>query len=309
VCTRLGVWNRKCGKLIVAVEPDEVPDLEKLFAKGLANGVEEMEMIDAGRAAKVEPNIKCTQAIYLGCTGIVDSHELMRAYLHEGKEHGAEVVFGVEVERAELSGGEYKILVKERSGERQTITSRYVVNSAGLGADVLAQQFGIDIDAEDLRYHVNRGHYYRVAASKSKLVSRLVYPMPPAKGLGLGIHITVDKGGSVKLGPDTGFVPDLPEDRWYEFDDSAERRQKFYSAVVRYFPQLAPEDLTPDQVGVRPKLQKPGEPLRDFVIEEESKRGLPGLVNLIGIESPGLTCAHEIAKVVAGLLPDERSGA
>jgi L-2-hydroxyglutarate oxidase LhgO len=136
-----------------------------------------------------------------------------------------------------------------------------------------------------------------VAAAKSRLVSRLVYPVPPPKLLGLGIHITVDRAGQVKLGPDAEYIKNgMSVSDWYKFDDS--RLDRFHEAVVRYFPALEKGDLSPDQVGVRAKLQPPGEGPRDFVVREESGRGLPGVVNLIGIESPGLTSAHEIAKLV-----------
>jgi L-2-hydroxyglutarate oxidase LhgO len=119
--------------------------------------------------------------------------------------------------------------------------------------------------------------------------------VPPPKLTGLGVHITVDRAGQVKLGPDAEYIDaSLPVSDWYKFDDS--RLDKFYSAVSRYFPALQKEDLSPDQVGVRPKIQAPGEPVKDFIVEEESSRGLPGLVNLIGIESPGLTCASVIAR-------------
>jgi L-2-hydroxyglutarate oxidase LhgO len=145
----------------------------------------------------------------------------------------------------------------------------------------------------------NRGHYYRVSSSRSKLVSRLVYPVPPPKLASLGIHITIDRAGQAKLGPDAEYINgSVPVSDWYKFDET--RLEKFYLAVSRYFPSLQREDLLPDQVGVRPKVQGPGDPIKDFVIQEESNRGLGGLVNLIGIESPGLTCAYEIAKEVVG---------
>ena len=149
--------------------------------------------------------------------------------------------------------------------------------------------------------HPNRGHYYRVSAVRSRLVSRLVYPVPMPQLTGLGIHITLDRAGQMKLGPDAEYIDaSVPEVEWHKFDDS--RKERFHRAVVRYFPSLELEDLSPDQVGVRAKLQAPGEPVKDFVVREESNAGFPGIVNLLGIESPGLTCARELAREVFTLL-------
>ncbi|HTK82285.1 MAG TPA: NAD(P)/FAD-dependent oxidoreductase, partial [Bacteroidota bacterium] len=300
-CERLGVWYRRCGKLIVAVNQDEVPELEKIYERGKVNGVPDTEFLDAPQAKKIEPNITCVSAIFVPSTGVVDSHELMKAYMHESRSNGGDIAFGVEFLDAAPTSSGYTLSLKDKGGERTDLSSRFVINAAGLFSDVVASKFGIDVQAAGYKIYPNRGHYYRVSATRSKLVTRLVYPMPPPKLTGLGVHITVDRAGQVKLGPDFEYIdPSTPVSEWYKFDDS--RKEKFYTAVARYFPALQREDLSPDQVGVRPKIQAPGEPVKDFIIQEESVRGLPGLVNLIGIESPGLTCSHEIAKQVAGTL-------
>ncbi len=297
-CRRLGVWHRRCGKLIVAVTSEEEPEIEKLYNRGIANGVENLSIVDAGQASQMEANIRCCLAIYLPSTGIVDSHELMKAYLQEAGSLGADVAFGVEFVGVENTKDGYRLALRERGGAAQKMTARFVVNSAGLGAEKVARSFGIDVDRAGYRMFPNRGHYYRVSPAKSRLVSRLVYPVPHPTEVGLGIHITVDKAGQCKLGPDAEYLDATPEDQWYNFDDSNARRQKFFNAARRYFPSLDPQDLSPDQTGVRPKIQAPGTPAKDLVIKEESDRGLPGLINLIGIESPGLTSAAEIAKEV-----------
>jgi L-2-hydroxyglutarate oxidase LhgO len=297
-CERLDVWHRRCGKLIVAVGEDEVPVLEKLLEHGKANGLTGLELLDERDAKKLEPNIACRKAIFVPSTGIVDSHELMKAYLNEARRMGADCLFGIDFLGAEPAADGYALEFKDMRGEKMTLSTGMVVNAAGLSASAVAAKFGIDIAGAGYVMHPNRGHYYRVSMTKSRMVSRLVYPVPPPKLVGLGIHITLDRAGQMKLGPDNEYVDQSkPESEWYKFDES--RMEKFYTAVVRYFPALGREDLTPDQVGVRPKLQAPGEPLRDWVIQEESARGLPRLVNLIGIESPGLTCARVIAEEVA----------
>jgi L-2-hydroxyglutarate oxidase LhgO len=228
-------------------------------------------------------------------TGIVDSHELMKAYMSEAQAHGGDCAFNTEFASAEAVAGGFRLRLKEQNGEDVEMTARTVINAGGLSADRVAGGFGIDPVAAGYTLHPNRGHYYRIGPAKSKLVSGLVYPVPFANLTGLGVHITIDRSGQVKLGPDAEFIdPAVPRSDWYKFDDS--RADRFYEAVVRYFPALERSDLSPDQVGVRPKVQVPGESIRDFIIADETGRGLPGLVNLIGIESPGLTCCHEIAK-------------
>ena len=300
-CERLGVWHRNCGKLVVAVTEEEIPELEQIYARGQANGVVGLRLLDPADAAKIEPHIRCKKALHAPSTGIVDSHELMKAYLTEARAHGGDCAFNIEFKSADLVNGSFKLRFIEKSGEEVVMTSRAVVNAAGLSADIVAKGFGIDTTAAGYTLHPNRGHYYRVAASKSKLVTGLVYPVPFAKLTGLGVHITIDRAGQVKLGPDAEYIDaSVPRSEWYKFDDS--RTEGFYQSVVRYFPALERNDLSPDQVGVRPKLQAPGESIRDFIIADESERGLPGLINLIGIESPGLTCCHEIAKQAIHML-------
>ena len=300
-CERLGVWTRRCGKLIVAVEPEEEPALVELYERGLANGVPELTMLSAGEAERIEPNIRCRSAIHLPTTGIIDTHELMKAFYRQGQSCGAMYAFGVEFMRCVAHGSAYTLELMDTTGSPDTVSATFVINSAGIRSGRVAEGFGIDETAAGYKAYPNRGHYYRVSAPKSRLVSRLVYPVPhPTLGF-LGIHITVDRAGQVKLGPDQEYIDSsVPEDAWYRFDDS--RREKFFRAVARYFPSLEPGDLTPDQIGVRPKIQAPDAPPPDFIIREESSRGLPGLVDLIGIESPGLTCAREIAKEALSLI-------
>ena len=305
-CERMGVWHRRCGKLIVAVAPEEEPELQKLYDRGVVNGIEGMSLMTRDAAAKLEPEIRCHAAILLPSTGIVDSHELMKAYLREAREGGADVAYGIAVEAGESKQDGFVVNVREINGALQKITTRFVINAAGVGASDVAAGFGVRIDAAGYAFHPNRGHYYKVSPSKSRMVSRLVYPVPTPTEIGLGIHITVDRAGQAKLGPDAEYCEKLNAEEWYEFDDSPARREKFYTAALRYFPILERSDLSPDQVGVRSKVQAPGAPPRDFIIADESQKGLRGLVNLIGIESPGLTCSAEIAgeavNIISGLL-------
>ncbi len=302
-CRKFGVWHRRCGKLVVAVSKDEESDLQKLFERGCGNGVEGLELLTKEQARRVEPNISCSAALSVPSTGIVDSHELMRAYASEAIHSGATIAYSVEHKDVERNAAGYVVRLRDATGEETDIRTRMVVNAAGLSCDRVAASFGIDIDAAEYRLYPNRGHYFRVSTTRSALVSRLVYPIPPKHNEGLGIHVTLDRAGQCKLGPDTEYVdPAVDPATWYRFDES--RKEKFYRAASRYFPALTPDDLSPDQIGVRPKLQSPGGGVRDFIIQEEDARGLPGLINLIGIESPGLTCARVIAQEVVRMMKD-----
>jgi len=300
-CRRLGVWARQCGKLIVAVTEEEEPDLAALHKRGQENGVQGMEVLDARQVAKLEPHIRCRSALFLRRTGILDSHEMMRAFLREAHDHGAEVAYGIEFMNGEQRSDHLSLQLREHGKDIVDLESRWVINAAGLSCDTVAAGFGIDIDVAGYRLHHNRGHYYAVSPAKSKLVSHLVYPMPNKHLVGAGIHITIDRAGQLKLGPDTEYLSDgLTPAEWYSFDDS--RKERFFDAVVRYFPKLELSDLHPDQIGVRPKLKGSETTLKDFIIAHEREKGLPSLINLIGIESPGLTCAAEIARIVSSII-------
>jgi L-2-hydroxyglutarate oxidase LhgO len=301
-CEKFGVWHRACGKMIVAVTPEEEGELTALFERSKANGVSGVSLLTQQQARRQEPYIRCSAALFLPTTGIVDSHQLMNAYARDAEQAGATIIYGTVFLGAEKTGDGYRVRLREADGAESEIVADRLVNAGGLHAIGVARSIGLDTDRCRYKMYPNRGHYFRIPMAKSGLISHLVYPVPPKHFAGLGIHITLDKAGQVKLGPDTEYIdPATPADRWYQFDDS--RKAAFHKAVARYFPALTMNDLTPDQVGVRPKMQGPGEPVRDFIITDEKKHGFPGLIDLIGIESPGLTCAREIGKKVVELLP------
>ncbi len=294
-CERFGVWHRVCGKLIVAVAPEELEDLHGLYERSKANGVGGVTLLTRQQLQRYEPHVRGIEALLLQTTGIVDTHELMHAYARDAEGAGATIMMRTRFLGGIRTADAYRVRLSEPDGTQTEVMADCVINSAGLHAVDVARSFGIDCEALGYRLYPNRGHYFRIPMTKSALVSHLIYPIRPKHQAGLGIHITLDKAGQAKLGPDTEYVdPAAPMETWYRFDES--RRDIFFRAVSRYFPALTPGDLTPDQVGVRPKLQRPGGPEEDFIINEERKAGMPGLVNLIGIESPGLTCAREIAK-------------
>jgi L-2-hydroxyglutarate oxidase LhgO len=215
----------------------------------------------------------------------------MASYQAEAEAHGASIVLQTTVVALERVAGGWTVETRSPAGERFSLRSPMVVNAAGLDADRIAEAAGLDVDKLGWRHRLCKGDYFAVAPSLGRLARHLIYPVPVPGGL--GTHVTVDLGGSFKLGPDVEYI-DRPR---YDVDPA--KGERFASAVGRYLPEIRAEHLTPDFAGVRPKLQGPGEPFGDFVIEEAGAHGAPGLINLIGIESPGLTAAGAIAERVA----------
>jgi L-2-hydroxyglutarate oxidase LhgO len=294
LCARHAIPHRRLGKLIVAVRAEEEPELERLLERGTRNGVE-LRLLSGAEARELEPNVPARSALLSPSTGIVSAHGLMDALLQRALAAGALLQARSELVAVERRGADYRLEVRTPAGV-ESVTSERVVNAAGLECDRVAALFGIDVDAAGYRLHYCKGSYFAVTPAKAGLLSRLVYPVPSA--VSLGVHALPDLGGRLRFGPDVEFLPDRRCD--YSVDPG--KRPAFAEAVRRLVPSLRDEDLLPDMAGVRPKLQAPGEPPRDFVVADESARGLAGLVDLVGIESPGLTAAPALGALVAKLL-------
>jgi L-2-hydroxyglutarate oxidase LhgO len=187
---------------------------------------------------------------------------------------------------------------REENSQHSSFTSEIVINSAGLESDTVAALAGIDVEAAGYRLHHCKGSYFAISSAKNSLISRLVYPIPTKESL--GVHALIDLGGRLKFGPDVEYL----EGRTYDYAVEEGKRHSFAESVRRILPMITDEDLSPDYSGIRPKLQREGEPVRDYVIRHETDRGLPGFINLIGIESPGLTASPAIAEYVLHLLQD-----
>lgn len=296
LCGRYEVPHKKLGKLIVAVEEGEVERLEELRRRGEENGVEGLRLLSREEVRAREPEVAAVAALESPETGIIDDHALMRLYLSQARERGAMVAFGKAVEAIERRGGGWEVRGREAEGSFSFAT-RALVNSGGLWADRIAELAGMDVDALGYRLHYCLGEYFRLA--RGRPVTRLVYPLPEAAGL--GIHLTPDMEGAIRLGPNARYVDEVA----YVVDEA--QKDAFVESVRRYLPSLRYEDAEPDFAGVRPKLQGPGEPVRDFVIRHEAENGFEGLINLIGIESPGLTCSPAIGEMVSGMVDDALS--
>jgi len=293
-CARLGIPHRRVGKLIVACASEEIATLEQIRARAVANGAGGIEAIDAAELHRREPRVRALAAVWSPNTGIVDAHALCDSYQAEFEAAGGEVAFRTEVLGLVPRSGGWRVETRAAEGERFDLEVEQVVNSAGLEADRVAALAGIDIDACGWRLRPCKGDYFSAAPALGELTRHLVYPVPT--GGGLGIHVTVDLGGRYRLGPDAEYVSSPS----YAVDPS--KAGAFAASVARWLPELRPEHLSPEMAGVRPKLQGPGDPFRDFVVEAGAARGAPGTVHLVGIESPGLTASPAIARHVARLI-------
>jgi len=295
LCSTYGIAHRRLGKLIVASTEEEIGELERLLGQGRRNGAEGLRILSTGEMKELEPNVEGLAAILSPSSGIVDPHALMRHFVARVQEKGGRIAYRSKVVGIEKAAGGYRVAVEESSG-RFSFFTRVLINCAGLQADTVAESAGIDIAEAGYEQHYCKGEYFSVSSTRSGLVSMLIYPLPPPRLTGVGTHLTVDLEGRMILGPSVEYVDRI------DYTVDPQHRQLFYDSVRRFLPFIQYDDLEPEMAGIRPKLQKPGEDVKDFVVRDESDRGLPGFINLIGIESPGLTAAPAIAEYVAGLV-------
>tara|TARA_Y100000590_G_scaffold394244_1_gene473147 strand:- start:1372 stop:2505 length:1134 start_codon:yes stop_codon:yes gene_type:complete len=292
-CRENDVWNSKCGKLVVAQTGQE-SQLEALHRQAETNGVPELYMMDRSEIAAVEPEVSAESAMFVGCTGIVSAHELMSAYHRISAEADHDLLLKASVVGAELKGELYALHVKGPGDADYAVTTRWVVNAAGLHSDRIAQfLWGSDDSSRPvLRY--SKGTYFKLSGKWRHRVERLVYPIPDAEHDSLGIHLSFDQAGDVKLGPDAAWIDDRSEDYTVNVEDG----DIFYSEAKQYLPSLERDDLSPDYSGIRPKLA--AETMKgnfDFYIKHEPD--YPGWINLVGIDSPGLTASLALGEKVA----------
>lgn len=293
-CAARRVPHRRVGKLIVATDEGEVEILETLAARGHANGVARLELLDAQACRSMEPEVAAVAALHSPDTGIVDAHAFSTSLLAEAEAQGAVLAPSRDVVGLTERAGAWRIEAVGPDG-LERITAGAVVDAAGLDADRIAKLAGLDVDALGLRQHPCKGDYFRLAPGRLVATSRLIYPVPQQAGL--GIHLTLDLAGRVRFGPDAQYVEARDD-----FGVDPSKGAAFAEAIARYLPGAAGASLLPDYAGIRPKLAGPGEAFRDFVVEEGSAWGRPGFVGCFGIESPGLTSALAIAERVGDRL-------
>ncbi|MDW5444881.1 NAD(P)/FAD-dependent oxidoreductase [Polaromonas sp. SM01] len=292
-CAERGIGHQRCGKLLVATSPAQAAQLPAILAQAVANGVTDLVQLTRDEAQAMEPSLACVAALHSPSTGIVDSHALMLALQGDLEHAGGFVAFNSPLARAECAQAAITLVAEDGT----VLVARSVVNAAGLQAPVLAQRFlGLDTRFVPTPYYA-KGNYFTLSGRSP--FSRLIYPVPePDSHLaGLGVHLTLDLGGQAKFGPDVQWV-DSPDDLVVD----PARGDAFYAEVRKYWPALPDGALIAGYAGIRPKIQPPGAAAKDFVIQGPDQHGVPGLVNLFGIESPGLTSSLAIGAHVAGML-------
>jgi len=289
-CASHGVPHRKCGKLVVATNERETSRIEEIYKQSQINGCENVELIDAGAARRLEPEAFCLAAMLSPETGIIDSHRYMLALRGDLEDHGGVVALNTPIKRVVQSNGSWE--VHFGGADSQSITVDAVVNAAGLGAQKLARATEGYPQERVPRLVLAKGNYF--AYSGRPVFSRLVYPVPIHGGL--GVHVVLDMAGRMRFGPDVEWIGEE------NYDVDATRAAAFYARIRDYWPGLPDNGLVPDYSGIRPKLTGPSEAAADFMIDGPREHGVPRLVHLFGIESPGLTSALSLGEEIAGYL-------
>lgn len=287
-CVERGIDHRNTGKLIVATDPAQLPKLANIAANARACGVTDLEPLDRRQAQKLESALRCEAALLSPSTGIVDARNLMTALLADAEAGGATLALNTCVTGGRLGTEGHRIVTRDKDGAEFEFAARVVVNAAGLGAVPVARSL-TRLPPESLPTpRLARGCYFTLSGKAP--FSHLVYPVPVDGGL--GVHLTLDLAGQARFGPDVEWIDTLD----YTVDPA--RGDAFYAEIRRYWPDLADGALEPAYAGIRPKISGPGEPAADFRIDGPAEHGVAGLVNLFGIESPGLTASLAIAREV-----------
>ena len=292
-CEARGVAHRRCGKLVVATAADQLPELDKIVALGRAAGVDDLEIWDATRAQAHQPALRCAAALHSSSTGIIDSHGYMLALQGEAEAHGAMTILGETLEHVEQTPTGLRLRFAGHGAP--LVETRLLINAAGLHAQEVARGIeGFPAEHIPARY-LAKGSYFSLSGRAP--FDCLVYPVPEPGGL--GVHLTLDLAGQARFGPDVEWVDAI------DYSVEPSRVDRFYDAIRAYWPALPDGALTPTYSGIRPKLSGPGEGAVDFAIPGRAVHGVPGVINLFGIESPGLTSSLAIADAVALMAAQE----
>ncbi|CAJ1947708.1 unnamed protein product [Sphenostylis stenocarpa] len=311
-CSKHDIPHQQIGKLIVATRSSEIPKLNDILNCGIQNGVDGLKMVDGVEAMKMEPELQCERAILSPVTGIVDSHSLMLSLVGESESHGATFTYNSTVIGGHVEGNDICVHVTETDHLKEwkgtsilhpelLLSSRLVVNSTGLSAPALAKRFsGLKSGVFPPSYYA-RGCYFTLSNTKASPFTRLIYPIPEDGGI--GVHVTIDLNGQVKFGPNVEWIDSVDDissfQNKFDYSVNPNRAEKFYPEIRKYYPNLKDGSLEPGYSGIRPKLSGPSQLPADFVIQGEDIHGVPGLINLLGIESPGLTSSMAIAEFIA----------
>ena len=291
-CDKHNVSYNKCGKLVIANTLEEKETLLSILNQSARNKVKDGKLIYKDEIQELEPNIKAIQAIHFPSSGIIDAFGLMKSLASECENKGVQFAYGQSVSKLNKIDGGYCITAIDDLGNDFEFTSEIVINSSGLEAFNISSLMGLDNPKNQVYYW--KGEYFSIGNGKGKLLNSLIYPVPNKNITGLGVHVTIDLGNRAKLGPNAIFL----KNNKIDYSVSPNNKKVFYDSAVRFLPFLELEDLYEDQAGIRPKLQKPGDSFRDFIITNENDNGYKNFINLLGIESPGLTSCLAIANFV-----------
>ncbi len=291
ICEKALVPYKAIGKIIVATEDSELEDLELLFRRARLNGLSKLRLLDKKEIKRLEPNINAVAGIYSPDTGIIDSHSLMKYFINYAKSKGIEIVYRSKLTSLEKKPEGFVLGLEE---DEYHYMSKIVINSAGLYSDKIASLAGINIDEVGYKLNLCKGDYFFY--TNPSPVSRLIYPLPSDNCVSLGVHATLDLGSRLKFGPDHEYIELID----YKVDPN--KKETFFNSAQKIIAKLEKDAIVPDMSGIRPKIQGLGDSFKDFIIKEETEYGLNGLINLIGIESPGLTSCIAIAKMVSKMV-------
>ncbi|KAI9093721.1 hypothetical protein K1719_027170 [Acacia pycnantha] len=312
-CSKHDIPHKQTGKLIVASRSSEISKLNDIMNRGIQNGVDGLRMMDGSEAMRMEPELQCIKAILSPLSGIVDSHSFMLSLVGEAENNKATFSYNSTVIGGHLEGDQICLHISETKSVEEwdgrsilnqdlVLLPKFVVNSAGLGAPILAKRFtALQSSGVVPSAYFARGCYFTLSNTNIPPFKHLIYPIPEDGGL--GVHVTLDLNGQVKFGPDVEWI-DAPDDissflNKFDYSVPAKRAERFYPEIRKYYPNLKDGSLEPGYSGIRPKLSGPHQPPIDFVIQGEEIHGVPGLVNLFGIESPGLTSSMAIADYIS----------
>ena len=290
-CESHGVPHRRITKMIAAASQTQALELESIHARADANGVDDLEWLDAAQAAALEPAVGAYAGLLSPSTGIIDSHALMLAYQGDAEDAGAMLALHARVEHVEVTTHGFKLNI-DMLGEPFNLMANTLVNAGGLFAPHLAAMIDGLPQETVPRAWFAKGSYFTMTGRAP--FSRLIYPIPEPGGL--GVHVTLDLGGNARFGPDVEWLDDL------DYALNPNKEERFYEAVRAWYPKLPDGCLQPGYTGIRPKISGPGEPAADFVVSGPEQHGIPGLVNMFGIESPGLTASLALAERVTQCL-------
>ena len=294
-----GIPHKRCGKLIVATSEAQHTALDTIVERAAACGVHDLQRLSAAQAQALEPAVQCTAALFSPSTGIIDSHALMLSLQGDAENHGAAIAFNTEILSVEQIDGGFSITTRDReSGEEFTLTAERFINAAGLGAQAIAATINGLAPEHIPALHLAKGNYF--SALGKNPFSRLIYPVPVDGGL--GVHLTLDLNGQMRFGPDVEWLHQVSPQAGLDYSVDPQRGDSFYAAIRQYWPELPDDVLQATYSGIRPKLSGKGETAADFHISGSDDHGITGLINLFGIESPGLTSSLAIAAHVSTLI-------